>query len=101
LQDDLGMVLYGNQQKYIYIQINGSGCALARKGWNEQLYKYLKQIKGAKLSRVDICFDDFEGEYITLDEADKWDTEEMFWVSGRVPESRQAGNWKRPSGKGR
>ncbi|AYY89226.1 replication initiation factor domain-containing protein [Acinetobacter baumannii] len=101
LQDDLGMVLYGNQQKYIYIQINGSGCALARKGWNEQLYKYLKQIKGAKLSRVDICFDDFEGEYITLDEADKWDTEEMFWVSGRVPESRQAGNWKRPNGKGR
>ena len=101
LQDDLGMILYGNQQKYIYFQINGSGCALARKGWNEQLYKYLKQIKGSKLSRVDICFDDLDGEYITLDEADKWDTEEMFWVSGRVPESRQAGNWKRPSGKGR
>ncbi|AVN21961.1 replication initiation factor domain-containing protein [Acinetobacter pittii] len=101
LQDDLGMVLYGNTQKSIIVQINGSGCALARKGWNEQLYKYLKQIKGSKLSRVDICFDDFEGEYITLDEADQWDTQEMFWVSGRVPDSRHAGNWKRPNGKGR
>ncbi|MCF1280751.1 replication initiation factor domain-containing protein [Acinetobacter pittii] len=101
LQDDLGMVLYGNTQKSIIVQINGSGCALARKGWNEQLYKYLKQIKGSKLSRVDICFDDFEGEYITLDEADQWDTQEMFWVSGRVSDSRHAGNWKRPNGKGR
>ena len=101
LQDDFGMVLYGNNHKAITIQINGKGCALARKGWNEQLYTFLKEIKGSKLSRIDICFDDLDGEYITIDEADLWDTQEMFWTSGRVPDSRHAGNWKRPNGKGR
>ena len=101
LQDDLGMVLYGNAQNSIIIQINGSGCALARKGWNKQLYVFLKSIKNSKLSRIDICFDDLDGDFITLDEVDDWDTKELFWVSGRLPESRQAGNWKRPNGKGR
>lgn len=101
LQDSFGMVTYGNKQNYIYIQVQGHGCALARKGWNEQLYKFLKAIKGAKLTRIDLCFDDLDGEYITLDEADQWDTQEMFWSSGRVPDSRHAGNWKRPNGKGR
>ncbi|MDN5479591.1 MAG: hypothetical protein L0G39_21915, partial [Chryseobacterium sp.] len=41
LQDMMGMVLYGHSSKKISVQINGTGCALARKGWNEQLYRFL------------------------------------------------------------
>ena len=67
----LGMVLYGNNNNRIRVQINGSGCALARKGWNEQLYKFLKtQAKNPKLNRVDIAFDDFESEFVSVQACD-------------------------------
>lgn len=59
LQDNLGLILYGHNNKRITVQINGTGCALARKGWNEQLYKFLKvQAISPKLNRIDIAFDD-------------------------------------------
>ncbi len=41
LQDKMGMVLYGHSSRRISIQINGTGCALARKGWQVRLYQYL------------------------------------------------------------
>ena len=101
LQDNLGMVLYGNKNKRIRVQINGSGCALARKGWNEQLYKFLKcQAKSPKLNRVDIAFDDFESEYVSVDACDKWDDDNLFYTGGRNPEINKLGDWKRINGKG-
>lgn len=101
LQDNLGMVLYGNNNKRIRVQINGSGCALARKGWNEQLYKFLKtQAKNPKLNRVDIAFDDFESEWVSVQGCDDWDTQGLFFTGGRNPEINHLGDWKRINGKG-
>lgn len=101
LQDGLGMVLYGNKNKRIRVQINGSGCALARKGWNEQLYKFLKvQAKNPKLNRVDIAFDDFESEYVSVHACDQWDNDNLFYTGGRNPEINKLGDWKRINGKG-
>lgn len=102
LQDDLGIVLYGHNNKRITVQINGTGCALARKGWNEQLYKFLKcQAKSPKLNRVDIAFDDFESEFVSVDLADQWDNQDLFWCGGRNSEVNHLGDWKRINGKGR
>lgn len=101
LQDNLGMVLYGNNNNRIRVQINGSGCALARKGWNEQLYKFLKtQAKNPKLNRVDIAFDDFESEFVSVQACDAWDNEDLFFCGGRNPEINKLGDWKRINGKG-
>lgn len=101
LQDNLGMVLYGNNNNRIRVQINGSGCALARKGWNEQLYKFLKtQAKNPKLNRVDIAFDDFESEFVSVQACDQWDNEDLFFCGGRNPEINKLGDWKRINGKG-
>lgn len=101
LQDNLGMVLYGNNNNRIRVQINGSGCALARKGWNEQLYKFLKtQAKNPKLNRVDIAFDDFESEFVSVQACDQWDTDGGFFNGGRNPEINKLGDWKRINGKG-
>lgn len=101
LQDNLGMVLYGNENKRIRVQINGSGCALARKGWNEQLYKFLKtQSKNPKLNRVDLAFDDFESEFVSVDLCDQWDDQLLFFTGGRTPEINKLGDWKRINGKG-
>ena len=102
LQDGLGMVLYGNKNNRVRVQINGSGCALARKGWNEQLYKFLKcQAKNPKLNRVDIAFDDFESDFVSVDMANQWDTDGLFFTGGRNPEINTLGDWKRINGKGR
>ncbi|MFX3620836.1 MAG: replication initiation factor domain-containing protein [Acinetobacter radioresistens] len=102
LQDGLGLVLYGHNNKRVTVQINGTGCALARKGWNEQLYKFLKyQAKTPKLNRVDIAFDDFESEWVSVDLADEWDTQDLFWCGGRNSEINKLGDWKRINGKGR
>ncbi|WP_155768237.1 replication initiation factor domain-containing protein [Acinetobacter gerneri] len=101
LQDNLGMVLYGNTNNRVRVQINGTGCALARKGWNEQLYKFLKyQAKNPKLNRVDIAFDDFESEFVSVQMCDQWDNEDQFFCGGRNPEINKLGDWKRINGKG-
>lgn len=102
LQDNLGLILYGHNNKRITVQINGTGCALARKGWNEQLYKFLKsQAISPKLNRVDIAFDDFESEWVSVDLADQWDSQDLFWCGGRNSEINKLGDWKRINGKGR
>jgi phage replication initiation protein len=102
LQDNLGMILYGHNNKRVTVQINGTGCCLARKGWNEQLYKFLKvQAISPKLGRVDLAFDDFESEFVSVDMAYEWDNQNLFWCGGCNPEINQLGDWKRINGKGR
>ncbi|MGL3693821.1 replication initiation factor domain-containing protein [Acinetobacter sp. LA-1] len=117
LQDKMGMVLYGHSSRRISIQINGTGCALARKGWEVRLYQYLTSYqkfydpqtgflketgpREPKLTRVDLAYDDFEGQYITVDQADEWDDVGGFWCGGRQPKIEKIGPWKRPNGKGR
>ena len=102
LQDGLGMVLYGHANKKISIQINGSGCAVARKGWESQLYKFLTRVCARpKLNRIDLAHDDFEGAHLNVDIADHWDAIDGFWCGGKEPNVEHKGNWKRPNGKGR
>ncbi|AXY56198.1 replication protein [Acinetobacter chinensis] len=102
LQDNLGIVLYGHNNKRVTVQINGTGCALARKGWNEQLYKFLTvQAVSPKLNRVDIAFDDFDSEWVSVDLAYEWDSQNLFWCGGCNPEINCLGDWKRINGKGR
>ena len=95
MEDMLGMVLYGHSSKRISVQINGSGCALARKGWQLRLFNWLNSYKmvhqedgsnkvfgcvAPKITRVDLCHDDFEGRFITVDVADLWDNLDGFGV---------------------
>jgi len=102
LQDNLGMVLYGHNSKRIAIQINGTGCALARKGWEQRLYRFLSTFaQRPKLNRVDLAHDDFTGEHLSVDLANEWDSKSGFWCGGRQPNVHHFGNWKRPTGKGR
>ena len=116
MEDMLGIVLYGHSSKRISVQINGSGCALARKGWQLRLFNWLNSYKmvhqedgsnkvfgcvAPKITRVDLCHDDFEGRFITVDVADLWDNLDGFWCGGRAPLIQHLGAWKRPSGKGR
>ncbi|MCF9045642.1 replication initiation factor domain-containing protein [Acinetobacter nectaris] len=101
LQDAFGLVLYGHKTNRISIQINGTGCALARKGWQKRLYDFLSKCASPKLNRVDLAFDDFTADHVTLDLADSWDNLDLFYTMGSRPEINKPGDWKRPNGKGR
>lgn len=102
LQDDFGLVLYGHTNKRITVQINGTGCALARKGWQERLYNYLKKdVISPKIGRVDLCYDDFDGDFIPVELVDEWDKQCLFACHGMIPDVRHLGNWRRPTGAGR
>lgn len=102
LQDNLGMVLAGHNSKRLAVQINGTGCALAAKGWQERLYKYLSQYAvRPKLTRIDLAHDDFEGSHLSVDWANEQDSLGGFWCGGRMPNVQHLGNWKRITCKGR
>lgn len=102
LQDNLGIVLAGHSSQRLSVQINGTGCALAAKGWQERLYRYLTEHAiRPKLSRIDLAHDDFEGEHLSVDWANEQDSIGGFWCGGRLPTVQHLGSWKRINGKGR
>ncbi|MCI3881262.1 replication initiation factor domain-containing protein [Acinetobacter higginsii] len=102
LQNDFGLVLYGTVSKRITIQINGTGCANARKGWEKRLHEWLNTFaRRPKITRVDLAHDDFDGQFLNVDVANEWDNIDGFWCGGRAPEVQHFGSWKRITGKGR
>ncbi len=102
LQDGLGMVLYGHNSKKITVQINGSGCALAVRGWEKTLYEYmLNEFQRAELRRIDLAHDDFDGDHLSVDLADEWDNNGGFYCGGKKPNIEHKGSWKRINGRGR
>ncbi|UTO17985.1 replication initiation factor domain-containing protein [Acinetobacter sp. Z1] len=102
LQNDFGLVLYGTMSKRITIQINGTGCANARKGWEKRLHEFLNYTaRRPKITRVDLAHDDFDGQFLNVDVANQWDNIYGFWCGGRDPEVQHFGSWKRINGKGR
>ena len=101
LQDGLGMVLIGHKSHKISIQINGTGCALAAKDWQQRLYRYMTvYCQRPSLSRVDLCVDDLEGQY-PIEYWDQQETDGGFWTGGRFPKVQHYGPWKFPDGSGR
>lgn len=102
LEDKLGMVLCGHANNSISVQLNGTGCALAARGWEQRLYRYLTTFAHRpKLTRVDVAHDDFTGEHLSVDWADQQDSLGGFWCGGRMPCVGHLGNWKRIDGRGR
>ncbi|OEY92316.1 replication protein [Acinetobacter qingfengensis] len=98
----LGMVLYGHNSKKITVQINGTGCALAVRGWEKTLYQYiLNDFQRAELRRIDLAHDDLQGDYLSVDLADEWDSNGGFYCGGKMPNIEHKGSWKRINGRGR
>ncbi len=102
LGEDFGFVCIGGQRNTILIMINGRGCNFAKSGWELRLYNFLVTMaKRAKLTRVDIAHDDFEGKKINVDWGNMQDGLGGFSCGNRMPNIEHKGNWKRPNGKGR
>ncbi len=101
---EYGYVCAGGQRGTILVMLSGTGCQMARKGWEEVLHYFLtdETTKRPKLTRVDLAHDDLDGEYLTVDIADEAEKRGEFWT-GRGPFSNveHRGDWRRPTGAGR
>ena len=95
-----GHVCIGGQRDTVLVSINGSGCMAGKRAWEHRLYKWLKELDRARITRADLARDFFEGEY-TVDKALADYEASLFSLGARPPEVEQRGNWIKPNGKGR
>lgn len=104
LGDKMGFVCFGNQRSTMLVMLSGQGCQNALVGWEKRLHEFLTTVAvRPSISRIDLAHDDFEGDFLSVDWAEKqwWENGYSFKKGGRPPEIQEIGNWKRPSGKGR
>ncbi len=83
----------GVYQKDTYLlMLNGSGCTFAKRGWRQRLYKFLNPLK-AKLSRIDIALDFFNGGFGGVEGVREACLNGGFDYNGRRPDGRMDGFW--------
>ena len=102
LGQEMGIVCIGGQRNTILVMLSGKGCAFADSGWERRLYNFLNvSAKRAKLTRIDLAHDDFDGKNINVDWGNMQDDLGGFQCGNRAPNIEYKGNWKRPNGRGR
>jgi len=105
LGNNWGMAAAGgaSQGGTVLISLNGQGCTLAQSGWEARLQRWLQtQVTEARLTRVDIAYDDYEGQFLTPETARaecQQQTNGIFYTSGRYPSWQLVGDWDSPTGK--
>lgn len=98
----LGKVAFGGQNGTVLIMISGTGTIYADEFWEHRFYAFLKHhAKRAKLTRIDLAHDDFNGAYSSPELADAADSRGMFALTNKMPTVQHLGDWKRHKGKGR
>lgn len=101
LENDCGFVCIGGQRDTILISLNGTGCLFGEYAWAERMYKFLQKADRAKITRIDYTHDDLQGDYVSVDWADKQDDEGGFVCHRVNPTTEKLGDWKLPNGSGR
>lgn len=92
LIEEGGLIAWGgkHQRGTVYVSLNGQGCARIT-DW-PKLRAWL-ECHGAKLTRLDLAHDDFEGRTVTIEQAKAWYDAGGFNSGGRQPATSQAGDW--------
>lgn len=96
--DILLNIAYGgtSQNNTVFFGLTGVGCRLATEGWENRLYDWLNTAVDAKISRVDLAHDDFNGNYSSFDWANARESDDAFMLpKSRIrPACRYAGEVK-------
>lgn len=96
---NLGFLGVGGNHGTVCIHLTGEACnAISKKGF-ERLYEFFTQTN-AKITRVDLAYDDYEGERNIETAIDYWQ-KGLFKNGGRPPKMSQVGNFIQPDGSGR
>ena len=101
LGDSFGFVCYGGQRDTVLVQLNGSGLMAAREGWEKKLYEFLNKSTGARITRIDLAYDDYNGQTFSVEGLEATYKQDGFCCGGRNPDIELRGNWHCPNGKGR
>lgn len=96
-----GMVCHGGQQNTVLVMIRGEGCHAAKIGWENRLKQFLEISASGRITRIDLAYDDFSGESLSVDDLEQAYEQGGFNMGGRNPDIELRGNWKNINGKGR
>ncbi|WP_161627439.1 replication initiation factor domain-containing protein [Pseudogulbenkiania ferrooxidans] len=102
-QDDVcyGNLSFGGQRNTICVQLTAVGCMAANSGWEQRLHDFLQlEAINPRLTRVDVAYDDFEGEY-NADQMYADVQAGLFNCGGRNPFVEKRSDWDNPDGSGR
>lgn len=99
LGDGWGFLCVGGQRETCLIQISGTGATAAQVGWETRLYAWLSSISSARITRVDLAHDIYDGVAYNVFQARDDYLAGRFNCGGRDPDCDQKGNWLKPEGK--
>lgn len=87
-----GLIAWGgeHQKGTVYVSLNAQGCARITI-W-EKLRAWF-ECYNARLTRVDLAHDDFEGKTVNIEQAKIWYDAGGFNAGGRKPTTSLAGDW--------
>lgn len=88
-----GIVHVGHSSGTVLVTISGQGALMALPGWESRLHRFLTDVKGW-LTRIDMAFDDYEGEYFPVRVMRERAKEGAFERGGRPPKIELRGAWE-------
>lgn len=94
----LGILAFGtppnsaaSQRGRVWCSFMGAGCAVVV-DWCG-LAEHIRSLPSARLTRVDVAYDDYEGRSVNIDLASEWAKSDGFASGGNRPSVSCAGNW--------
>lgn len=88
-----GIVHVGHSSGTSLVTISGQGALVATAGWELRLHRFLTDVKGW-LTRIDMAFDDYEGQYFPVRTMREKAKEGAFCRAGRPPKIELRGAWE-------
>lgn len=101
-----GLVAVGGNSSTAYISLTGHAFACCDAGLSQRLYQFLMESPTAKMTRIDLCHDDFTGELFGVDAMERaWHDDHFTAQAGnrKRPRFEKRGDWERgdPDQRGR
>lgn len=90
----VGDLCIGGQNNTMLVMLSGQGCLMGDYGWQERLYRFLQSANGAKITRLDLAHDDYDGTYLEIDDLNERETNKEFYYFGKPARVTWHGDWK-------
>ncbi len=87
-----GVVHVGHASGTVLVTVTGQGALVASPGWENRLVNFLKDVRGW-LTRIDMAFDDYEGEFFPVRAMREKAKEGAFQRGGHPPKIELRGSW--------
>lgn len=90
----VGDLCIGGQADSLLVMIQGQGCMMGDYGWQNRLYDFLRSAHNAKITRLDLAHDDYDGTYLDIDDLNERESMGEFYYFGKPARVTWFGDWK-------